>query len=114
MNGVIKVDINIPKLLACVVISFIIFYKNLSASEIKSRHLYNVGDEISFSIETILPNKSTYISMSRLIDIKENKEIWIIENSPTADKRVYDRTTGNWIASFKDENCCSGLFQPFI
>ena len=32
--------------------------------------------------------------MSRLIDIKENKEIWIIENSPTADKRIYDRKQG--------------------
>ena len=42
--------------------------------------------------------------MSRLIEIKENKEIWIIENSPTADKRIYDRITGNWIASFKDGN----------
>jgi len=104
MNRVVKFDMNILKFLAYFAIFFIVFYKNLSASEIVSRHLYNVGDEISFSIETILPNKSTYISMSRLIDIKENKEIWIIENSPTADKRIYDRITGNWIASFKDGN----------
>ena len=104
MNRVVKFDINILKFLAYFAIFFIVFYKNLSASEIVNRHLYNLGDEISFAIETILPNKSSYISMSRLIDIKENKEIWIIENSPTADKRIYDRTTGNWIASFKDGN----------
>ena len=104
MNKVVKFDINILKFLAFVAISFIIFYKDLLASEITSRHLYNLGDEISFSIETILPNKSTYISISRLIDIKENKEIWEIENSPSADKRIYDRKTGNWIASFKDGN----------
>jgi hypothetical protein len=76
----------------------------INANEINKRHLYNIGDKVRFSIETVLPNKSTYISTSELIDIKNNKEIWLIDNSPTADKRIYDRATGNWIASFKDDN----------
>jgi len=76
----------------------------LCANEIIDRFRYNLGDEISFSIETILPNKSKYISISKLIEIKDDQEIWQVTNSPTADKRIYDRLTGSWIASFKDGN----------
>ena len=65
--------------------------KIISANEISNRHLYYIGDEINFSIETKLPNKSKYVSKSRLIDIKDGEEIWNVENSPTADKRIYDR-----------------------
>ena len=78
--------------------------KNINANEISNRHLYSIGEEISFLIETKLPNKSEYISISRLLDIKDDQEIWKVENSPTADKRIYDRVSGNWIASFKDGN----------
>lgn len=74
------------------------------ADEILDRHRYNIGDEISYSVETILPNKSKYISISKLLDIKDDNEIWQVTNSPSADKRIYDRLTGNWIASFKDGN----------
>ncbi len=85
-------------------IFLIITIKNITANEINNRHLYNIGDEIKYFIETKLPNKSNYISTSILIEISDNEEIWEVKNSPTADKRIYDRITGNWIASFKDGN----------
>ena len=85
-------------------IFLIITIKSLTANEINNRHLYNIGDEIKYFIETKLPNKSNYISTSILIKISDNEEIWEVKNSPTADKRIYDRITGNWIASFKDGN----------
>ena len=85
-------------------IFLIITIKSITANEINNRHLYNIGDEIKYFIETKLPNKSDYISTSILIEISDNEEIWEVKNSPTADKRIYDRITGNWIASFKDGN----------
>lgn len=85
-------------------IFLIITIKSITANEINNRHLYNIGDEIKYFVETKLPNKSNYISTSILIEISDNEEIWEVKNSPTADKRIYDRITGNWIASFKDGN----------
>jgi len=76
--------------------------KNVTADEIADRFKYEIGDEISYNIETILPNKAQYVSKSKLLNIIDNEEIWKVFNSPSADKRIYDRTTGNWIASFKD------------
>ena len=92
------------KLLIASILFLFLNLKIISANEISNRHLYYIGDEINFSIETKLPNKSKYVSKSRLIDIKDGEEIWNVENSPTADKRIYDRETGNWIASYKDGN----------
>jgi len=92
------------KLLICIIIFILPSLKNINANEISNRYLYSIGEEISFLIETKLPNKSEYISISRLLDIKDDQEIWKVENSPTADKRIYDRVSGNWIASFKDGN----------
>ncbi len=76
--------------------------KNVTADEIADRFKYEIGDEISYNIETILPNKAQYVSKSKLLNIIDNEEIWKVFNSPSADKRIYDRITGNWIASFKD------------
>ena len=39
-----------------------------------------------------------------LENIKNGKEYWRVTNEPSADLRVYDRQTGNWIASYKDGN----------
>mgnify|MGYP001159929240 FL=1 len=92
------------KLLIASILFLFLNLKIISANEISNRHLYYIGDEINFSIETKLPNKSKYVSKSRLIDIKDGEEIWNVENSSTADKRIYDRETGNWVASYKDGN----------
>ncbi|MDB3954680.1 hypothetical protein N9423_01100 [Alphaproteobacteria bacterium] len=83
---------------------FIFIIQNLSANEIISRHLYNVGDQVKYKIDRILPNESSYITESNLINIIEDKEIWDVKNSPSADKRIFDRLTGNWIKSYKDGN----------
>ena len=83
---------------------FIFMIQNLSANEIISRHLYNVGDQVKYKIDRILPNESSYITESNLINIIENEEIWDVKNSPSADKRIFDRLTGNWITSYKDGN----------
>mgnify|MGYP006435211771 FL=1 len=83
---------------------FIFIIQNLSANEIISRHLYNVGDQVKYKIDRILPNESSYITESNLINIIENEEIWDVKNSPSADKRIFDRLTGNWITSYKDGN----------
>ena len=83
---------------------FIFIIQNLSANEIISRHLYNVGDQVKYKIDRILPNESSYITESNLINIIEDKEIWDVKNSPSADKRIFDRLTGNWITSYKDGN----------
>ena len=85
-----------------VTINFILNFAN--AEQIDDRYLYSVGDEIRYEIETILPNKSHFITTSKLISIDKNEEIWQIKNSPTVDKRIFHRTSGNWIASFKDGN----------
>ena len=92
------------KLHILIVIFLIFSLKSISANEINYRYLYNIEDEISYLIETKLPIKSSYISTSRLIEITKEKEIWSVSNSPTADKRIYDRKSGNWVASFKDGN----------
>ena len=92
------------KLHILIVIFLIFSLKSISANEINYRYLYNIEDEISYLIETKLPIKSSYISTSRLIEITKEKEIWSVSNSPTADKRIYDRKSGNWIASFKGGN----------
>ena len=83
---------------------FMFIIKNLSANEIISRYLYNVGDQVRYKIDRVLPNQSTYITESNLINIIEEEEIWEIKNSPSADKRIFDRLTGNWITSYKDGN----------
>ena len=83
---------------------FIFMIQNLSANEIISRHLYNVGDQVKYKIDRILPNESSYITESNLINIIEDEEIWHVKNSPSADKRIFDRLTGNWITSYKDGN----------
>ena len=83
---------------------FIFIIQNLSANEIISRHLYNVGDQVKYKIDRILPNESSYITESNLINIIEDEEIWDVKNSPSADKRIFDRLTGNWIKSYKDGN----------
>ena len=66
--------------------------------------MYEVGDEIKYKVERILPNKSQYFTVSKLMAIDDEEEVWEVTNSPSADKRIYHRTTGNWIASFKDGN----------
>ena len=91
-------------LLICSAFIFIFIIQNLSANEIISRHLYNVGDQVKYKIDRILPNESSYITESNLINIIEDEEIWDVKNSPSADKRIFDRLTGNWITSYKDGN----------
>ena len=91
-------------LLICSAFIFIFIIQNLSANEIISRHLYNVGDQVKYKIDRILPNESSYITESNLINIIEDEEIWDVKNSPSADKRIFDRITGNWITSYKDGN----------
>ena len=83
---------------------FIFIIQNLSANEIISRHLYNVGDQVKYKIDRILPNESSYITESNLIILLKTEEIWDVKNSPSADKRIFDRLTGNWIKSYKDGN----------
>jgi hypothetical protein len=83
---------------------FIFIIQSLSANEVISRHLYNVGDQVRYKIDRILPNESSYITESNLINIIEDEEIWDVKNSPSADKRIFDRITGNWITSYKDGN----------
>ena len=76
----------------------------IHANEIENRFLYNIGDEIEYQIEKILPNKASYTIKAHLLAVNDDEEIWEIFNSPTADKRVFHRTTGNWITSYKDGN----------
>jgi len=83
---------------------FIFIIQSLSANEVISRHLYNVGDQVRYKIDRILPNESSYITESNLINIIEDEEIWDVKNSSSADKRIFDRITGNWISSYKDGN----------
>lgn len=93
---------NYIKILIYILLILLINIKNVTADEIADRFKYEIGDEISYNIETILPNKAQYVSKSKLLNIIDNEEIWKVFNSPSADKRIYDRITGNWIASFKD------------
>ena len=87
------------------IILFLLILSKISyANEILERHLYNLGDQIKYEIKTTLTNKSKFITISELVAINDEKEIWDITNSPTADKRIYHRITGNWITSFKDGN----------
>ena len=95
---------NKKKLLIYSAFIFMFIIKNLSANEIISRYLYNVGDQVKYKIDRVLPNQSKYITESNLINIIEEEEIWEIKNSPSADKRIFDRLTGNWITSYKDGN----------
>ena len=95
---------NKKKLLIYSAFIFMFIIQNISANEIISRYLYNVGDQVRYKIDRILPNQSTYITESNLINIIEEEEIWEIKNSPSADKRIFDRLTGNWITSYKDGN----------
>ena len=84
---------------------FLIFLiGNLNAKEITERHLYSIGDKISYKIDRTLPNESSYITESYLLNIIDDQEVWEIRNSPSADKRIFDRITGNWITSYKDQN----------
>ena len=83
---------------------FIFWHRFNGANEVISRHLYNVGDQVRYKIDRILPNESSYITESNLINIIEDEEIWDVKNSPSADKRIFDRLTGNWITSYKDGN----------
>ena len=59
------------KLLIYSAFIFMFIIQNLSANEIISRYLYNVGDQVRYKIDRILPNKSTYITESNLINIIE-------------------------------------------
>ena len=95
---------NKKKLLIYSAFIFMFILQSLSANEIISRYLYNIGDQVRYKIDRILPNQSTYITESNLINIIEEEEIWEIKNSPSADKRIVDRLTGNWITSYKDGN----------
>jgi hypothetical protein len=92
------------KKLLCSVFFLIFLIGNLNAKEITERHLYHIGDKISYKIHRILPNESSYITESYLLNIIDDQEIWEITNSPSADKRIFDRITGNWITSYKDGN----------
>jgi len=57
---------------------FIFIIQNLSANEIISRHLYNVGDQVKYKIDRILPNESSYITESNLINIIEDKRFGML------------------------------------
>ena len=92
------------KQILCSVFFLIFLIGNLNAKEITERHLYSIGDKISYKIDRILPNKSSYITESYLLNIIDDQEVWEIKNSPSADKRIFDRITGNWITSYKDGN----------
>jgi len=92
------------KIIFSTLIIFLILTNNSFSNEILNRHLYEIGDEIKYEVETLLPNKSKFFTTSKLVAVNDDEEIWEITNSPTADKRIYHRTTGNWIASFKDGN----------
>ena len=46
------------------------------ADEIINRYLYKVGDEIKYKVQTILPSKSEFVTISKLISINEEKDIW--------------------------------------
>ena len=61
---------------------FIFIIQSLSANEVISRHLYNVGDQVRYKIDRILPNQSSYITESNLINIIEDEEIWDVTPSP--------------------------------
>ena len=54
-------------LLICSAFIFIFIIQNLSANEIISRHLYNVGDQVKYKIDRILPNESSYITGQGII-----------------------------------------------
>ena len=87
-------------LLICSAFIFIFIIQNLSANEIISRHLYNVGDQVKYKIDRILPNESSYITESNLINIIEllrkidnvwvraEEEIWEIKNSPRLSGKI--------------------------
>ena len=93
----------IKRLITTILILF--FQSNIGFSdEVSERYLYKIGDTIKYKIETILPNKAEFITISELILIKEGEEIWKVTNSPSADKRIYHRSSGNWIASYKNGN----------
>jgi len=92
------------RIITYITLYFIFNLSYLFANEIESRYIYNIGDEVRYEIETILPNKSKFITTSKLVSINESEEVWEVTNSPTADKRIRDRETGNWITSYKDGN----------
>ena len=92
------------RIITYVTLYFIFNLSYLFANEIENRYIYNIGDEVRYELETILPNKSKFITTSKLVSINEDEEVWEVTNSPTADKRIRDRETGNWITSYKDGN----------
>ena len=91
-------------LIIYIILSFIIFINHLNANEITNRYQYKLGEKISYKVDTILPGKSSYIIKAHLVKIIDDQEVWEITNSPSADKRIYDRITGNWITSYKEGN----------
>ena len=91
-------------LIIYIILSFIIFINHLNANEITNRYQYKLGENISYKVDTILPGKSSYIIKAHLVKIIDDQEVWEITNSPSADKRIYDRITGNWITSYKEGN----------
>ena len=91
-------------LIKYIILSFIIFINHLNANEITNRYQYKLGEKISYKVDTILPGKSSYIIKAHLVKIIDDQEVWEITNSPSADKRIYDRITGNWITSYKEGN----------
>ena len=66
---------NKKKLLIYSAFIFMFIIKNLSANEIISRYLYNVGDQVRYKIDRILPNQSTYITGNQITSYKDGNEI---------------------------------------
>jgi len=86
---------------------FLIFFTSsfhLNANEIKARYLTEVGYLNKYQVELKKPSEAVYEASMELLKIKDGKEHWKVNNEPSADLRVYDRKTGNWIASYKDGN----------
>ena len=83
---------------------FSISSSDLNANEIKTRYLTEVGYINKYQVELKKPSEAVYEASMELLKIEDGKEHWKVNNEPSADLRVYDRETGNWIASYKDGN----------
>ena len=86
---------------------FFIFYISITcanSNEINQRYLTEIGFINTYLVELKKPTEAKYKASMELQNIKNGKEYWRVNNEPSADLRVYDRKTGNWIASYKDGN----------
>ena len=86
---------------------FFIFYISITcanSNEINQRYLTEIGFINTYLVELKKPTEAKYKASMELQNIKNGKEYWKVTNEPSADIRVYDRKTGNWIASYKDGN----------